>query len=429
MERKPPRYPRVAWAESGAPRKRRAPLEPYEVTEVQPLSADADWLPVYEVEKEAVDCIEAYVISKEKDLVQKMQFLNSICSLCSTAGKKGLTESLDVFCFLNDLPQNIEVLLCEEPREQLSTALRYHCMNAIAALSEVNAISEDEILHLLNVCCNVVFYLPPTKVLNICLYNHTLSALDNMLQIVVDSHPTTTVNNQLQSIFQLLLSFTYSGIRIVRERATEQIWKLCGFMASTFRQQLLRRFLEAPQTTNIVLKTLEKTIADCSSEDKEYARIILDLILEDPGTWLTEVPEILQFIRRKLKSSSASAQAIFLSVLDVLARQFPTDVLTSVLTYLPHSDSTTLKIWKMLLTMPESSEKILDEVCSVLQDEEPCRITTTGLGFLRLTVSYWTRHCAVLQGSPCPAPCLPLPSSPDWKLGTGQGQSWGCGLG
>ena len=38
-----------------------------------------------------------------------MQFLNSICTLCSTAGKKGLTESLDVFCFLNDVPQNIEV--------------------------------------------------------------------------------------------------------------------------------------------------------------------------------------------------------------------------------------------------------------------------------------------------------------------------------
>ena len=35
--------------------------------------------------------------------------------------------------------------------------------------------------------------------------------------------------------------------------------------------------------------TLEKTIADCSSEDKEYARIILDLVLKDLGTWMTEV--------------------------------------------------------------------------------------------------------------------------------------------
>lgn len=159
-----------------------------------------------------------------QDLVQKMQFLNCICLLCSSAIRKGLTVSLDIFSFLNDLPEHIEVrghgalvpapceedraggeggreivhghqgapagtpgvaetsavevdssmcvpglvkghggyagptsrcrvcwcwvlaaagchpgcalqvLLCEEPREQLTTALRYHCMNAIAAL-------------------------------------------------------------------------------------------------------------------------------------------------------------------------------------------------------------------------------------------------------------------------------------------------------
>ena len=28
----------------------------------------------------------------------------------------------------------LQILLCEEPREQLSTALIYHCINAIAAL-------------------------------------------------------------------------------------------------------------------------------------------------------------------------------------------------------------------------------------------------------------------------------------------------------
>ena len=83
----------------------------------------------------------------------------------------------------------------------------------------------------------------------------------------------------------------------------------------------------------------------------------------------------------------------------------------------------------MMLTMREPSEKILDELCNLLQDEERCSITTMGMGFLHLTVSNWTRHCAVLQGSLCPAPCLPPPSSPDWKLGAGQGQSWGCGLG
>ena len=46
------------------------------------------------------------------------------------------------------------------------------------------AISESEILHLLNVCFNVIFYLLPTRVLNICLYNHVCTR-----QITVDPMP------------------------------------------------------------------------------------------------------------------------------------------------------------------------------------------------------------------------------------------------
>ena len=50
-----------------------------------------------------------------------------------------------------------------------------------------------------------------------------------------------------------------------------------------------RRLLEAPLTTDIVFRTLEKISADCSPEDKEYARILLDFLLKDPITWLTDV--------------------------------------------------------------------------------------------------------------------------------------------
>jgi len=83
----------------------------------------------------------------------------------------------------------------------------------------------------------------------------------------------------------------------------------------------------------------------------------------------------------------------------------------------------------MVLTLPESSERILDELYSILQDKELCRIATAESGLLQLTVSYQTRDCAPLQGSLSPAPCLSLPCFPDWKPGAGQGQSWGRGLG
>ena len=50
---------------------------------------------------------------------------------------------------------------------------------------------------------------------------------------------SSQANQQLLSS-QLLKSFTSSGVKIVRERAKKQIWKLCGFMVSTFRVRVRR---------------------------------------------------------------------------------------------------------------------------------------------------------------------------------------------
>ncbi|XP_032299548.1 uncharacterized protein LOC116653180 [Coturnix japonica] len=119
--------------EGRAPSSAPACLWPLYSTALSPWS-DAELLPLSDVEQEAVDFIQANSISKEMDLVQKLQFLNSICILCSTAGQEGLTLSHDIFCLLKNQCKKIEVLLCEEPMEQLSTGLRYCCMNTIAAL-------------------------------------------------------------------------------------------------------------------------------------------------------------------------------------------------------------------------------------------------------------------------------------------------------
>ncbi|XP_021237043.1 maestro heat-like repeat family member 5 [Numida meleagris] len=393
MERKPPRSPRVAWEKSGAPQERRPPPEPYQVTEVQPLHADADWLHLCVVEEVVIDGIKAYINSTEKDLVQKMQFLNCIITLCSTARNKGLTEGLDVFCHRNKLAENVEVLMCEEPREQLCTALRYHTMNAIAALSSVKAISEDEIVHLLNICFNVIFCLPPKESLNICLYNHTLHAMDNMLKVLLDSHPSSSIHNQLQSILEVLLPFTVSQSKTVCERALNQMWKLSGFMTKSFWQQPVGKNLHPSQRTKIVLMTLEKIIGDYSFDEKKWAETVLDMVLRDPGTWLIDVPEILRSIHRNLEINTTSLQQTLLSLLDVLTNRFPRDALMSVLTDLPQSDSTTLDIWKRMLSLTGTSERILEELRHVLQDPELCgvfNITTEDSGLLSLTMMHPT---------------------------------------
>ncbi|XP_019466233.1 uncharacterized protein LOC104915311 isoform X3 [Meleagris gallopavo] len=274
-----------------------------------------------------------------------------------------------------------------EPMDQLRTAVQYHAMLAITAMSRVKAIAQDEIRSLLNACFKAIFYLPPKEVLNIHLYNHTMHAMDNMLQMLLVSHRTSS-SEELQNILEVLLHFASSQDKTVQARAMERLWKLSSFIASNSWQEPFAKFLEPSQRTDIVCMTLE-TIGEGSTEDMEWAISMLDVVLQDPATWMMDVPEILEFIQRNLGSSSTSLQEALFSVLDVLTIQSPRDVLRSVLTDLPQCDSTTLDIWKRIVTLPENSEWILDELCSIFQDKELCgifNVTTVELGLLRFTV-------------------------------------------
>ena len=87
-----------------------------------------------------------------------------------------------------------------------------------------------------------------------------------------------------------------------------------------------------------------------------------------------------------------------------------------------------------MLTLSETSEHILGKLSNVLQDQRLCEIfnvTTAELGLLRLTMSFQTRHHALLRGTLCPAPCLLMSCCPARKPEAGllQSQSPGWGLG
>ncbi|XP_032297323.1 uncharacterized protein LOC107306452 isoform X1 [Coturnix japonica] len=372
MEERPPRYPRVAWAESVAPQERRPPVESDEVTEMQSLHADADCLPPGAKEeneemeeKEALSIIENFLRRTEKEDKLKVMFLESICSIARISKNKGFCDSLAIFCRKKKLAEKVKELLENEPMDQLCTAVRYQAMLAVAALSEMKAISEDEIMPLAFMCFKAISYLPPEEDLNICLYNQTLHAMEKMLQKLLVSHRTSS-RKELQNILQVLLPFTKSQRKTVRERAMEQIWKLCGFMATGFCEEPFGKLLQPPQRTDIVLMALERTTADCVDEDDAWAEIILKEVLRQPGIWLMHVPVIMGFIYRRLKSNKTSVQQTLLSVLDVLAYQFPRHVLTAVLIHLPQTDSTTMDMWKGVLSSTRSSERVLEAlVCAV----------------------------------------------------------------
>ncbi|OXB72621.1 UNVERIFIED_CONTAM: hypothetical protein H355_016390 [Colinus virginianus] len=394
MEERPPSHPRVAWAESGAPQERTSPREPYEVTEVQPLHADAGCLPlVVEVEKEAVHCIEAYIRRTEdeqeraENKMLMMTFLESICAICKIRKKRVSSESVASFCREKKLAEKVKELLENEYVDQLCAEVRYQAMLAIIALSEVKAVSEEEIIPFLNACFKAIFHLPPEEDLNVGLYNNTLHAMDNMLHMLLASHHTSRCA-ELRNILEALLCFTRTQSRTVRARAMRWIWKLSSFMASSRWQEPFGKFLQPSQRTDIVLMTL-KSIGDCGTQDKDGDNFMLDVVLTDPGTWLMDVPEILWFVQRNLGSNSASLQQILFLVLDVLTSQFPREVLISVLTDLPQRDSTTLDIWKRMFDRSEISEEILNELRNILLDRELCgvfNVSTEVFSLLCLTV-------------------------------------------
>ncbi|XP_068521699.1 maestro heat-like repeat-containing protein family member 6 isoform X2 [Anas acuta] len=88
-----------------------------------------------------------------------------------------------------------------------------------------------------------------------------------------------------------------------------------------------------------------------------------------------DVERILRFLHENLKRSDSTSllrQSFFL-VLKALTNQFPREALLSVLTNLPPLDSTTLDMWKVMLSFPMTSEKILEELQNVLEDKRVCR--------------------------------------------------------
>ncbi|XP_071888450.1 uncharacterized protein [Anas platyrhynchos] len=270
----------------------------------------------------------------------------------------------------------LQVLLDEEPRDKLCTVVRQQAMLAISALSTVKVVLEDEMMSLLLASFKSVFFLPPKEELDICLYDMTLKSMDIMLQTLLIRPPASSLPENLYRILQVLLCFTSSQNKVGKERAMERIWRLIGFISTRFHHEPIGKYFQSSQRTTIVLRTLE-TIRDCCIDDNknQWAKFTLEVAARDSASWLMDVERILRFLHENLKRSDSTSllrQSFFL-VLKALTNQFPREALISVLTNLPPLDSTTLDMWKVMLSFPMTSEKILQELQNVLEDKRVCR--------------------------------------------------------
>ncbi|XP_053850400.1 uncharacterized protein LOC128816645 isoform X1 [Vidua macroura] len=206
----------------------------YDTTTMQPLQLDASWLPVYKESEDAVHFILAFVSSLDKD-THKFTFLKSTYVMCKTALKRGLTQGLDLFCQTCEVVENIKDLLEKEPRDWLSSQIRYLAMITIEELSLVENVLEGKTKSLLSACFSSVLLLPSEREMphqNTSLYIKTLKAMDAMLRTMVLSFPASSVSKELQDIFELLLDYTRSEREAVRERAMGRICVLTSLLSS-----------------------------------------------------------------------------------------------------------------------------------------------------------------------------------------------------
>ncbi|NXG81865.1 MROH1 protein, partial [Stercorarius parasiticus] len=190
-------------------------------------------------------CLSLCPLHGRQEEAQKLEFLASICTICSTSSMDSTEWSMLYFCQL-EVVEVIEALLQEEPPDQLSTTVRQQAMLAIISMSRVKLLLQEKKNSILHACFCSVFHLPPqdTQGPSAYLYSKTLAALDSMLQSLVCSAGNLGTM-ELQNIFQLLLPLTSSQPEVVEERAMARIARLANFITTYSLLQICPCFVQA----------------------------------------------------------------------------------------------------------------------------------------------------------------------------------------
>ncbi|XP_075369772.1 maestro heat-like repeat family member 5 [Mycteria americana] len=248
MAGRPPGHLRRAWEEDRAAPAPSSRPKPNEMCKVQPLRADLclSALALSREEEDTLDIIRNFLRRRPKQETEKLRFLASICTVCSTTSVDSTMWDMLYFCQL-EVVEAIEVLLQEEPTDHLGTALRQQAMLAITSMSRVGLLLQEKSSSFLHTCFCSIFHLPPqedTQGPKASLYSkasravpktlspsQTLAAMDSMLQVLVRSAGTLGIL-ELQNILQLLLPFTNSQPAAVQERAMARIARLANFITT-----------------------------------------------------------------------------------------------------------------------------------------------------------------------------------------------------
>ncbi|XP_063205479.1 uncharacterized protein LOC134522107 [Chroicocephalus ridibundus] len=127
--------------------------------------------------------------------------------------------------------------------------------------------------------------------------------------------------------------------------------------------------LEPSQVTDIVLIAIEALTADDIS-DRQMGSNILDMVVLDPGYWLTDVPKFMRYIHKNVECiCTEPARHSLDSLLLRMTEWCPREVVRSLLKISPTCDSAALAMWEVMISVPWILWSVLTELLSVLQDQ------------------------------------------------------------
>ncbi|XP_074930908.1 uncharacterized protein LOC142048165 [Phalacrocorax aristotelis] len=149
---------------------------------------------------------------------------------------------------------------------------------------------------------------------------------------------------------------------------SESTWLLSSLDSSDM-STLFGEYLQPSQKTEVLLVAIEALTAD-DSYDRELGSEVLDTAVRDPASWLTDVPKIMRYIHKNVECIRREpARHSLHSLLLLLTKWCPRDVVRSLLMISPTCDSAALAMWEVMASVPWALWNVLTELLSVLQDQ------------------------------------------------------------
>ncbi|XP_074710207.1 uncharacterized protein LOC141936800 isoform X1 [Strix uralensis] len=133
-------------------------------------------------------------------------------------------------------------------------------------------------------------------------------------------------------------------------------------------------YLQPSQKTDVLLVAIEALTAD-DVHDRQMGSDIVDTAMTDPASWLTDVPEVLRCIHTNVEQiCTEPARHSLDSLLLLLTKWSPREVVRSLLVISPTCDSAAVAMWEVMISVPWALWRVVSELLRVLRDWQLRRV-------------------------------------------------------